>query len=142
MFPIPAEINLSIREVADYWSREMRSPRATERELRASLIAAWWRGELRSADEAQRLDVLRGLYSRGGHDGIVFIIPGMKSPPALKYPRGGGVEVDLRVRVPVPCESPASWTESNCTQAFEAIASGWDESKFSLLSPGMMAILL
>lgn len=63
MFPIPSERKLSVVEVAEYWSREIKPP-ASAQELRDVISKAWWRGELLATNGASRLSVLRGYYAR------------------------------------------------------------------------------
>ena len=120
MFPIPSGRKLSFFEICKYWSREIK-PSASSQELRITLSKAWWRGELVAENGPSRLNLLRGIYSTRA-DFIAFIIPDETEPPQTKPLDDGLVEVFLRVRLPLPNSDSDTWTETNCVEAFEAIA--------------------
>jgi hypothetical protein len=142
MFPIPTDRTLSIREIADYWSRAI-DPHASPRELCDTMIKSWWRGELLVPDAPRPIDMLRFLYANVDRDEVVFVIPGAEPASTVAQLEDGSVLVDLHcVRVPLPNGSPESWTTENCGETLEAIAKGWDEKIFRLLSPGLVGISL
>ena len=140
MFPIPSGRKLSLIEIAKYWSREIKPP-ASPKELRNVISKAWWRGELLVASGPSRPKLLGVLYSHCA-DYIAFAVPDVEEPRQARLLSDGQVEVFQLVRVPLPNADPDSWSEANCTEAFEAIAKAWDEKYFDLIAPTVASIVL
>jgi hypothetical protein len=132
MFPIPADRALLIRQIADYWSREIH-PRASAEELCQEMLQGFWRGELRSISTT-RLTQLQWLYESGPTDRIVLSpVDNEGFPMSL-------TNEDLRdipVHISVPNDSPDSWTEEDCSPTFRFLSEFWGESTF----PGGTAVL-
>ena len=129
MFPIPSEQNLSLVEIADYWSGEIMPPRSAQ-DLRDVITKAWWSGELTAANSPSRLSVLRGYYLRSANF-IAFAIPNSEEPPQWVADDDRVIEFVRPLRVPLPNANPDTWTEANCAPAFDAMAQ-WKEA---LISP-------
>jgi hypothetical protein len=140
MFPIPSEQTLSLTDIANYWSGEI-TPRVPPRTLRDALSKAWWRGELVAANGPSRVHLLRALHSKCA-DEIAFAVLGEPAPPCSRPLDDGGVEVFRLVRVPLPNAQSDTWTNANCTGAFNAIADAWDEELFWLLAYEVPFIML
>jgi hypothetical protein len=132
MFPIPSDQMLSFKDIADYWSGEIK-PSRSQQQLRDHLSKAWWRGDLVAANGPSRVHLLRGLFAKCSHD-ILFVIPGVPEPPRSRPLEDGGMVVFLHPRVPLPNAQPATWTDTNCAEAFNAIAEAWDERLFGHLA--------
>ena len=75
MFPI-GKSKLSLREIANYWAREIQPP-ASRNELLELLEGAWWRGQIHGDSVKSRLDLLKYMFE-AMHDrddvGIVFLV--------------------------------------------------------------------
>lgn len=140
MFPIPSGRTLSLIDIAKYWSREIK-PSASPHELRDTLSRAWWRGELVAANGPSRVDALRALHSKCADD-IAFVAPGTPEPLHSRLLDDGGVKVCLSIRVPLPNAEPDTWTDTNCAEAYTAIAEAWDEKAFNLLTLEVPFIVL
>jgi hypothetical protein len=140
MFPISSEQTLPFIDIAYHWVREIR-PLVRPLELRDALSKAWWRGELVAANGPSRVHLLRGLHSKCA-DEIAFVIPGAPELPCSRPLGDGGVEVFRLVRVPLPNAQSDTWTDANCTEAFNAIAEAWDEELFWLLAYEVPFIML
>jgi hypothetical protein len=140
MFPIPSGRELSFIEIANYWSREIR-PSASPQELRMAMSKAWWRGELTAAKGPSRPKLLQAVYLHCANN-IAFAVPGVTDPPHSRLLNDGSVEVLRLVRLPLPNADPDTWTDTNCAEAFEAIAEAWDEKLFGLISPSVAGIVL
>jgi hypothetical protein len=117
--------NLSIQEIADYWSREIQPPETPE-ELADFLESAWWLGKLKGLPPfTTRLALLRAMFrsARAGvSSGVVFFTP--EEARGLEQPDGSLlIALDLeRPRVPLPSEDPDTWTEESCVGAFEKLS--------------------
>src|SRR2546430_1618378 len=124
MFPIASKSELTIRQIADYWSREIR-PSASVRELREEIMKAFWRGELRPT-ALTRLDALRRLYETGPTDRVGL-------PPAdsggFPIPPDDQDDFPARILIPVPNDNPQLWTEEDCEPTLTGIAEFWDETR-------------
>ena len=110
MFPI-AEATLSLREIADYWSREIYPP-ASWQEIFHTLEGAWWLGELRGNSRRTPLQLLKTMFTSMRHRddlGIVFIV-------------GDELPDDLRYKIRVPTSDTESWDEAACKDAFRTLA--------------------
>jgi hypothetical protein len=132
MFPIPSEQMLSFKDIADYWSGEIK-PYRSQQQLRDHLSKAWWRGDLAAANGPSRVHLLRGLFAKCSDD-IIFALPGVPEPPRSKPLEDGGMVVFFHPRVPLPNAQPDTWTDTNCAEAFNAIAEAWDEKLFGHLA--------
>jgi hypothetical protein len=132
VFPVPSSQPLSLWQIADYWSREMKPP-ANRDELFDSLVKAWWRGEL-VASGAERVDMLKAIHNNPP-SWIAF--EGEQQISAL--PNG---IVEVRLFVPLPKSSPDSWTDDDCTEAFQIIAKLWDSLDFELFVPIVWSLQL
>jgi len=140
MYPIPAEQNLSLLDIAKHWSREI-TPRVEPLEVLDGLIKAWWRGELKPANGPSRADMLRVLY-KNHQDQIAFVAPGLDEPPSTKELPDGGVVVFRLWRVPLPNTKPKSWDDTNCADAFKAVAEAWRCDRFEIVMPSVSWIEL
>jgi hypothetical protein len=132
LYPIPAEQKLFLYEIADHWSREIK-PRRERWEVLDGLVKAWWRGELKAANGPSRPEMLRLLYENY-QDQIAFVVPGFEEPTKWEVLPDGGVEVFRLWSVPLPNTQPESWDDTNCAEAFEAVAEAWDCERFQILS--------
>jgi len=135
MFPIPTDRTLSIREIAEYWSGDIH-PTVSPRKLRESMVQAWWRGEPLGANAPMPIDELRALYAlykSGSNDRVAFLVPRVDPLPTVTRREDGSIDVDVRVEIPLPNESPDSWTAENCKAALTAIANNWDETCFDVV---------
>jgi hypothetical protein len=143
MFPI-AKDTLTFREISNYWAREIRPP-ASKAELLALLEQAWWLGEIRGLPETSRVQRLQAMF-RGMRDwpdlGIVFIQGDKASTPEVTELPDGTVEVDQRVRVPVPNCEIDDWDEQICEPAFQALAQTSSSESYPLLTPGIASMQL
>jgi hypothetical protein len=131
MFPIPSKQLLSLAEIASCWRREIK-PTASVEEVLNLLSKAWWRGDLVTTG-AGRVGLLRTLYQLYS-DCIAFVVAGHSDPPQTRELADGSVEVVLW-RVPLPNFEQNSWDDSNCSEAFNAVAEFWDCGSFPLLTP-------
>ena len=122
MFPIPHNRRLPLSLIADYWSREAQ-PAARKRETVTELIQSWWRGELIGTDGPSRLEMLRSL-NRRRQDRIAFMVPGVEAPHQIELADDGGARV-RPIAILLPNHEPDSWTDTNCAQAYDALADGW-----------------
>jgi hypothetical protein len=117
--------NLSIQEIANYWSREIQRPKTPE-ELADFLESAWWLGKLKGLPPfTTRLALLRAMFSSARasvSSGIVFFTP--EEASGVEQPDGSLlIALDLdRPGVPVPSRDPDTWTEESCVGAFEKLS--------------------
>ncbi|UPT96131.1 hypothetical protein J4G48_0045060 [Bradyrhizobium barranii subsp. apii] len=133
MFPLSAE-KLPLREIADFWSREIK-PRASRDELLARLESAWWRGELRGNSWDSRLQLLKKMFEKREEPelrSVAFVSPSDAGPPTEVPLSDGSIAVVRRI-ISVPNASE-DWTEASCSEAFEALASLPSEEYFPLFS--------
>ena len=117
--------NLSIQEIAAYWSWEIQPPKTPE-ELADFLESAWWLGKLKGLPPfTTRLALLRAMFrsARAGVSSrIVFFTP--EEARGLEQPDGSmliALDQD-RPGVPVPSRDPDTWTEESCVGAFEKLS--------------------
>jgi hypothetical protein len=123
MFPI-SENRLSIREITDYWSREIK-PRASPNELLANLERAFWLGKIKAETPITRLELLKRMFERTrrcGSFGLVFVTQEDGGPPRSIELADGSVKFDMRPRVLVLSDDTDTWSEASCTSAFEVLA--------------------
>jgi hypothetical protein len=109
------------------------------------LERAWWRGEIHGDEKFDRLQLLKAMFKttrRSDHPGIVFIVCGETAPPEEKALPDGGVEVDLRPRIPVPSIDTDTWDIANCKDAFGALAQTSSFESYTAAAPGLMTIEL
>lgn len=140
MHPIPAKQKLTLSEIANLWSREI-ALRMEPSEVMDGLVKAWWRGELTAANGPSRPEMLWALY-KNYQDRIAFIVPGLEEPAISRALPDGGVMVFRLWSVPLPNTQPKSWDDTNCAEAFEAVAEAWDCKRFEMvtLSVGWMQL--
>src|SRR5262249_2341225 len=121
VFPI-AKAALSLLEISDYWSREIR-PSASPNELLSILVSAWWLGELRGDSKHSPLQLLKIMYTSRFRDdlGIVFIVGDGAGPLPVELP-DDSLKLDLRPQIHVPSSDTESWDEAACRDAFHALA--------------------
>jgi hypothetical protein len=139
VFPIPINQSLSFTEVSKFWSREI-VPRATFKECFDTLVKAWLRGEL-TATGAKREHILQAIY-RQPPDLVAFAVVGSAEPPQVKELPDGAKEVAWLWLVPIPNSEPETWNESNCVNAFAALALAWDSDRFALTVPVVSGLQL
>jgi hypothetical protein len=142
VFPV-GKPRLSLREIADYWSREMR-PLASRNELLGLLEGAWWLGEIRG-DSAARLELLKRMFQsmRDRNDlGIVFITGEDEGKSSIEELSDGTVVVDVRHRVPLPSSDTNTWDEVNCKDAFLALAQTSSVGSYPEITPALAFIEL
>jgi hypothetical protein len=121
MFPI-FEDKLSIREITDYWSREIQ-PRASPNELLAVLERAFWLGKIKTP--ITRFELLKRIFEwmrRGGFSPLVFVTKEDGGPPRSIELADGSLKPDMRPRIVVPSDETDTWSEASCTSAFEVLA--------------------
>jgi hypothetical protein len=122
MFPI-AEDALSLRDISDYWSREINPPASWE-ELFHVLEAAWWLGELRGDFVHTPLQLLKNMFTSMRHRddlGVVFLVGNSAGPLPIELP-DGSVTLDIRPEIRVPSGDTEDWNETSCRGAFQALA--------------------
>jgi len=132
MYPIPAKQKLTLLDIADHWSREIEPPMGPS-EVLDGLIKAWWRGELTAANGPSRPEMLRALY-KNYQDRIKFVPPGLDEPVSTKTLPDGDVVVFRLWSVPLPNTRPKSWDDTNCAEAFEAVAKAWSCERFEIVT--------
>jgi hypothetical protein len=143
IFPI-TKGKLSLQEISDYWSREIKPP-ASKNELYVLLERAWWLGEIHGDKKIGRLQLLKAMFKttrRSDDPGIVFIVCGETAPPEEKALPDGGVVVDRRPRVPLPSIDTDTWDIANCKKAFDAIAQTSSIESYHVATPYLMSIEL
>jgi hypothetical protein len=140
LYPIPADRNLKLIEIADNWSREI-SPSRTKGELFDDLAMAWWRGEFQSRTELTRLNALRALFQTQRAE-LPFWVEGSEMPQTIWEHPDGSVDVLLLPPIPVPRADPVAWADEDCLLAYEAIARDWGHEAFSILEPVIAGIAL
>jgi hypothetical protein len=131
VYPIPAKQRLTLRDIADHWSREIK-PRREPWEVLDGLVKAWWRGELTAVNGPSRPEMLWTLY-KNYQDRIAFVVPGLEEPAISRALPDGGVVVFRLSTVPLPNTQPKSWDDTNCAEAFEAVAEGWNSERFEIV---------
>ena len=121
MFPI-AKTALSLLEISDYWSREIR-PSASSNELLSTLVGAWWLGEFRGDSIHSRLQLLKIMFTSKYRDdlGIVFIVGDDPGPAGVELP-DGPLEIDVRPQIRVPSSDIDIWDEDASRDAFHDLA--------------------
>jgi hypothetical protein len=142
MFPI-AKVELSFREISNYWSREINPP-ASSKELLHLLEAAWWLGELRGDSVHSRLQLLQKMFVSMCHRddlGIIFLVGDSAGPLPIQLPNGS-VKVDVRQQIRVPSSNIESWDESTCRDAFQALAETHSLDSYPELAVGLAWISL
>ena len=77
--------------------------------------------------------MLWALY-KDYQDQIAFVVPGLEEPASLRALPDGGVEVFRLWSVPLPNTQPKSWDDTNCAEAFEAVAKAWSCERFSIVA--------
>jgi|GEM_PF-3445334 len=133
MYPKAADQNLSLLEVADDWSQEIK-PRKTSKELERFLIEAWWRGELQFLGGITRVKTIGALF-KSTAAGPLFWIDGEPRPQTVwEYP-DGSADVFIGPILKVPSLSPDEWSDEHCNHAFEDIAKHWEHSAFDFIRP-------
>jgi hypothetical protein len=132
MFPI-TEATLSLHDIAEYWSREIRPP-ASSNELLGILVSAWWLGELRGDSVHSRLQLLKIMFTSKYRDdlGIVFIVGNDAGPAQVVLPDDEPLEVDVRPQIRVPSSNTESWDEAACRDAFHALAEVTKDSSINI----------
>jgi hypothetical protein len=120
--PLIGTEQLSIDKITDYWSLEIKPPISRD-ELLHFLQAAWWRGELNTGTKFTRLTLLQKMFKSARENyvtGVVFVTKiqqRIESEDEIFYLN------DLeKLRIPVPSDSPETWTEASCAEAFETLA--------------------
>lgn len=143
MFPIGKQ-NLSLLEIADYWSREIRPP-ASRKELLRLLESAWWLGEIHGDSILIRLELLKRMFQSMGDRtdlGIVFITGEGQEQSTIERLRDGSVVVDVRPQIPLPSTDIGSWDEGNCESAFLALAQTASVESYPEITPALAFIEL
>jgi hypothetical protein len=120
MFPL-SDNTLSLSQIADYWSREIRPP-ASALELLQVLEAAWWRAQIVGVTRLSRLELIRYLWRHSPSLDLVFVVDDEAGPPEIEQMTDGSVGVDLRPRLTVPSADPGTWDDTRCATAYEDLA--------------------
>jgi hypothetical protein len=140
VFPI-GKSKLSLREIAKYWAREIQPP-ASRNELLQELEAAWWLGQIRG--DSARLDVLKRMF-KAMHDrddaDVVFFVE-EAGEPQMEQLSDGLIAVDLRPCISVPSKDVSTWDESNCEDAFQALAQTSSTESYPEMTPTLAWIEL
>jgi hypothetical protein len=132
VYPIPAKIRLTLCDIANHWSGEIK-PHMDTSEVLNGLAKAWWRGELTATNGPSRPKMLWALY-KDYQDRIAFVVPGLQEPAIFEVLPDGGVRVLRLWTVPLPNFQPDSWDDTNCAEAFEAVAEAWRYERFELVA--------
>jgi hypothetical protein len=140
VYPIPAKQKLFLLDIANHWSREI-EPRMKLSEVLDGLVKAWWRGDLKAANGPSRPEMLWALY-KDYQDRIAFIVPGLEEPSSSTALPDGGVAVFRLWTVPLPNTQPNLWDDTNCAEAFEAVAEAWDYQQFEIVALSVFWIQL
>jgi hypothetical protein len=128
MFPIPADRDLLIRQIADYWSRHL-DGRASPEELCQVMLQGFWRGELRPT-AITRLDYLRTMYEAEPTDHFVLCPIDDDGYPMTMASQAVDEDHIPPLTISVPNDSPESWTEEVCESTFRWLAHLWDKNNF------------
>ena len=141
MFPI-GKSKLSLREIANYWAREIQPP-ASRNELLQKLEAAWWLGQIRGDSVKSRLDLLKHMLAMydGDDARIVFLVENFEEPQPKQLP-DGSVRVDVRHRIYLPSRDKNTWDESNCEDTFQSLAQTSSTESYPEMTPGLAWIEL
>jgi len=141
MFPI-GKSKLSLREIANYWAREIQPP-ASRNELLQKLEAAWWLGQIRGDSVKSRLDLLKHMLAMydGDDARIVFLVENFDEPQPKQLP-DGSVPVDVPHRIYLPSRDKNTWDESNCEDAFQSLAQTSSTESYPEMTPGLAWIEL
>jgi hypothetical protein len=141
MFPI-GKSKLSLREIANYWAREIQPP-ASRNELLQKLEAAWWLGQIRGDSVKSRLDLLKHMLAMydGDDARIVFLVENFDEPQPKQLP-DGSVRVDVRHRIYLPSRDKNTWDESNCEDTFQSLAQTSSTESYPEMTPGLAWIEL
>jgi hypothetical protein len=123
MYPISADQNLGLREIADHWAGELGQPNRDD-QLLQNLIRAWWAGEFGPVEAERRLPALKLLYKYHRND-MTFLISGDVEPETTRELPDGGAVVNISYMVRLPNEDPSSWTQENCALALKELADRW-----------------
>ena len=140
MFPI-SDNKLSLRQISDYWSREIQPPASAD-ELLDLLEGAWWSGEIVGEASTSRLQLLTGMFKSAHPLGIVFLVKDQQDASEIKILPNGNVEVDIRPRVMVPSSDTKLWTDQTCVASFSALAKISSAKSYTALTPVLSAIVL
>ena len=140
MHAIPAKRDLSLFEIAELWSREIKLLR-TQSELLEDLGKAWWRGEFQSRTEVTRLKALRALF-RTRQAELSFWVEGSEMPRTTWEHPDGSVDVLRLSPIPVPSADPGAWVDGECLSAYAAIAQDWPDEAFDIVEPVVRGIIL
>lgn len=140
MFPI-SDNKLPLRQISDYWAREIQPPASAD-ELLDLLEGAWWSGEIVGEASASRLQLLAGMFKSAHRLGIVFLVKDQQDAPEKKILPNGNVEVDVRPRVMVPSSDTKLWTDQTCVASFSAMAKIPSAKSYAALTPVLSAIVL
>lgn len=137
---IPAKRDLSLFEIAELWSREIKLLR-TQSDLLEDLGKAWWRGEFQSRTEVTRLKALRALFHTRRAE-LPFWVEGSEKPQTTWEHPDGSVDVLLLSPVPVPSADPGAWVDGECLSAYEVIAQDWPNEAFDIVDPVVRGVIL
>lgn len=97
MFPI-SDDTLTFREIANYWSGEIK-PSVSSTDLLRLLESAWWRGEIVGETALTRLKLLRFVFESPENFDVVVLVGEEPGPSETEQMRNGDVSVDLRPRI-------------------------------------------
>jgi hypothetical protein len=142
MLPIH-ENTLSLRWIAEYWSREIGGLRTTA-EVHHELLAAFWRGELGvvGGDDRKIVDratFLRWVALERDHPGFVLVDSPEEIPPKATMHPDGAVTVDLQTYIALPSDQ-SLWTDDIVGTACDELAKLSLEDYHDLLKPGVNAL--
>jgi len=122
MYPL-VETFLSVYQIAVHWRRDLpQHPPLSE--VIETLVAAIWGGDLRATlgagERSLRDELLGWLLKSSPHPGILIDDTDVLTP-AVSPTAEGGVLVDVRNRINLPCDSTA-WTADVIGRAYGVLA--------------------
>jgi hypothetical protein len=141
MLPIAQPV-LSLEEIAERWSREMRGIYTSD-EIFGRFLAEFWRGRLHvtganGVNKVDRLAFLKIVNRRRAHPGFTLIESAEERPPASETLPDGSVRVDMTSYITVPSDA-ASWTDELLEAAYAHLATMSFENFSDLIKPGFAA---
>ena len=140
MYPIPASRGLSLVEIADHWSREIK-PSRTKDELIIDLGKAWWGGEFQSTKGTTRLDAIKRLFELEPSQSPFWMLGEDWPKPETEH-LSSSTAFLLRTILRLPSSDAETWTDTACVAAYKKIAEDWGTGLFNLVEPMVNSVSL